>query len=143
MKKFLFLFVCGFVLTVLFGCQEAAQSPERGVNVIIDGDAPFPEFLVGTWKDEKTKWEFTFEPDGTISTAVIDSGVVRAEPGKKIATAIGKDGSKAIYNLGRWTVQYSPASRELSVDIVVESFKMPLGEGFLGGSSTDFACHTN
>ena len=138
MKKSVLLLGCGLVLTVLFGCQDAAKAPNQPVRVIVEGDGRFPEFLVGTWKDEKTGWEFTFEPDGTISTAKIDSGTVRVNPAEKKAKIQTKQGEYATYNFGQWTVQYDPRTRELSVDVVVESFRIPIGKGVLGGSSTDW-----
>lgn len=134
MKRLIVLFGCVFLL--LGGCQEPGLN-KSGVEVIIEGDGEFPEFLVGRWKDEEKNWEFVFEPDGTISSAVIDRGFMPVVPAKGIARKPMRVG-EAIYRLGRWTVQYSPATRELAVEVVVDFFHIDIGHDWLEGHSTDW-----
>jgi len=121
-------------LSVIAGCQKA----NTGVNVIIEGGGQFPQSLVGTWKDDKNRWEFVFEPDGTISSAVIDSGFITVIPIKKVHTVPTRKGGKAVYKLGQWTVQYSPGTRELAVEVVVEHFHIDMGPHWLEGNSSDW-----
>ena len=59
------LTVCVVVFSVLCGCQEGRRVlPPTSSSE----DDTFPEFLVGTWRPNESRWVFTFEPDGSIST---------------------------------------------------------------------------
>ena len=122
------------LLSGLVGCQDS----NRGVDGINEGNDKFPPFLVGTWTADKYGWEFAFGPDGKISTAIIDSGLLRAKPGPGIITVSFEDGGTGTYKLGEWSVQYAPESRELAVEIVVEEFHIDKTTYGLKGSSTDF-----
>jgi len=132
MKQLMLL--AGFVvlLAPLAGCQNT----NRGVEVIIEGDGEFPEFLVGEWKADKDGWEFVFEPDGTISSAVISLGRVRLKPGE-VTTVPMKMGGKGVFEPGEWMVHYAPAGRELTVKISLKNFYVELGKGVVEGKSTD------
>lgn len=133
MNRVLMLLCCVFFLSILTGCQ----SPNSGVEVIIEDNGQFPEFLVGTWRAEgKSGWEFVFEPDGTISSAVISLGRVRIEPGH-VTTVPMKMGGKSIFEPGEWMVNYSPAVRVLTVKISLKNFYAELGGGIVEGKSTD------
>ncbi|MFZ0033422.1 MAG: hypothetical protein WAK60_00345, partial [Sedimentisphaerales bacterium] len=103
----------------------------------IEGGGQFPAAFAGKWKDKETEWEFVFEPDGTISSAVIDSGFMPVVPSKRIAQKPMIVG-KALFKLGQWTVQYSPASRELGVEVVVDFFHIDIGETWLEGNRIDW-----
>lgn len=136
MKQLFVLVVCAAILSGFLGCQNA----DNTVQVTVEGGGQFPQFLVGTWKDDKYGWEFVFEPDGTISSAVIDVGKIRVTPSKRITTARLKGRGESVYKLGQWTVQYSPSVRELAVEVVVEYYRLTLdkqGRG-LTGHSTDW-----
>ena len=143
MKQLVVLVGCAVFLSGLAGCQRPAQTtpPVSGVEVIIEGGGEFPQFLAGTWKADKDGWEFVFERDGTISSAVIDSGMIRVTPSEKVATIATrplKDGGKGVYELGQWAVQYSPDNRELAVEVVVEHYNLNMGSFGLEGHSTDW-----
>jgi hypothetical protein len=134
MKQIIVLFGCVFLL--LGGCQELSRNKKSGVKVIIEGGGEFPQLLAGRWKDEEKGWEFVFEPDGTISSAVIDSGFMPVVPAEKIAKKpliVGE----AVYKLGQWTVQYTPDTRELGVEVIVDFFHVDIGKTWLEGHSTD------
>lgn len=124
---------CFAVLLGIAGCQNVGS----GVNVVIEGGGQFPPALAGRWKDREKNWEFVFEPDGTISSAVIDSGFIRVVPSKRIAKQPMKVG-KAVFKLGRWTVKYSPDSRELAVEVVVDFFHIDIGKTWLEGHRSDW-----
>ena len=128
--------LAGFIvlLSGLSGCQDANSD----VDVIIEGGGKFPAFLVGTWTADKFGWEFVFEPDGNISTAVIDSGLIRTKPGPRVVTTTMKSGGSATYTIGPWTVQYTPENNELAVEIVVEQFQIDRSNFGIKGSSTDY-----
>jgi hypothetical protein len=134
MKRLIVLFGCVFLL--LGGCQEISRNKSR-VDVIIEGGGEFPPLLAGRWKDAEKGWEFVFEPDGTISSAVIDSGFMSVVPAKRIAQKPMIVG-KSVYKLGQWTVQYSPKTRELGVEVVVDFFHVDIGKTWLEGHSTDW-----
>ena len=132
MKQLVLLAGCAVVLAGLVGCQNA----NSGVDVIIEGGGEFPEFLVGVWKSDKDGWEFVFEPDGTISSAVISLGRVRMKPGE-VTTVPMKMGGKGVYEPGEWVVHYTPAGRELMVKISLKNLYVEMGESVLEGKSTD------
>jgi len=131
---------CVIFLLGLAGCRNAAvlDSSESAVEVVIKGGGEFPEFLVGSWKADKGGWEFVFEPDGTISSALIDSGMVRVTPAERIAKIELKNEGEGTYKLGQWTVQYSPDERELAVKVVVDYFHLDMRTFGLKGHSTDW-----
>lgn len=133
MKQLVLLALCTGLLTGLSGCRSRGS----GVNVIITGRGEFPPALAGRWKDDVKGWEFVFEPDGTISSAVIDSGFISVEPAKGIARHPMKVG-EAVYKLGIWTVQYDPQTRDLAVEVVLDFFHVDIGKTWLEGHSTDW-----
>jgi len=135
MKRLLALLI--FVLSVfLLSSCKSSNVKKSGVEVIIDGDGQFPAFLIGRWKADKGGWEIVFEPDGTISSAVVSLGRVRMTPGQVTTTKM-KLGGKGIFEPGQWTVQYSQAKRELIVEIEIEHFIVDLGDNVLQGRTQD------
>jgi hypothetical protein len=136
MKKTFSVLILLFCLFLIIGCQSSIRKPP--VNVIIEGGDSFPNFLAGKWVSDKG-WEFVFEPNGVISSAVIDNGMVNVRPAtERIATIPMQMGGKGVYKLGQWTVQYSPDTRELAVEVVVEHFRLDMGSNALEGNSTDW-----
>lgn len=135
MKQLVLFAGCAVVLAGLVGCQGLSGN-KSGVEVIIEGDGEFPESLAGVWKADKGVWEFVFEPDGTLSSAVTSLGSVRMKPGE-VTTVPLKMGGKGIFEPGDWFVQYSPDRRELVVEIFLKHFYTELGEGILEGKRTD------
>ena len=130
-RIFFVLSVCSFIF--FGGCQR----PENSVEVIIDGGGDFPDFLVGAWRASSSGVEIVFEPDGNISSAVVSLGRVRLRPGKETTTQMVL-GGKGIFKPGKWTVQYSPDKRELGVDIIIEHFRVELGDNVVQGKTRDF-----
>ena len=126
MKQLVILAGFAVLLLGLAGCQKANRGvdpapPRGGVEVIIEGGGEFPEFLVGRWKADKYDWQFVFEPDGAISSAVISLGRVRMKPGE-ITTVPMKMGGKGVFEPGKWMVHYAPAARDLTVEISLKNF---------------------
>jgi hypothetical protein len=118
------------------GCLNT-QKKTSGVEVTIDADGIFPDFLVGRWKADRGGWEFVFEPDGTISSASVSIGRVTLKPGQttRIPMQFGGTGT---FEPGLWTVQYSKEQRELIVEIKIDRFYVELGENVLRGRTRDF-----
>lgn len=136
MKKILILSVCGFFVFLPGGCQSSVGS-KSGVEVIIDGDGGFPEYLVGGWKADKGGWEIVFEPDGKISSVVVSLGRVRIKPGEVTTTQMVL-GGEGFFKPGKWTVQYSQEKRELVVEIAIEHFRVELGDNVVHGKTRDY-----
>jgi hypothetical protein len=136
MKKIFVLSICCFFIFQPGGCQSPLGS-NGGVEVIIDGDGRFPEFLVGKWQADKGGWEVVFEPDGKISSAVVSLGRVRMEPGRVTTTQMVL-GGEGLFEPGKWIVQYFQDRRELIVEIAIEHFRVELGENVVQGKTRDF-----
>ena len=111
-------------------------SGSRAVEVVIEGDGQFPEFLVGRWKADKHSWEFVFEADGTISSAVIALGAVTMKPGETSIVPMVV-GGKGIFEPGPWLVHYSPASRELMVEVSLKHFYAEMAGAVMEGKVRD------
>ena len=136
MKRFSLLLVYIFLAAVLTGCRSSAGSRD-GVEVTVDGDGQFPDFLVGRWKAEEGGWEFAFEPDGKISSATVSIGRAKLQPGRKTTVPM-QMGGKGVYKPGLWTVQYSHQQRELIVEIAIDHFRIELGDNVIEGRTRDF-----
>ena len=136
MRRFVVALLCCLSVSLLEGCKT--QTPqEPAVEVTIDGGGAFPDFLVGRWKADHGGWDFVFEPDGTISSAVVSIGRVTIKPGRTTTVPM-KLGGQGVFEPGRWTVQYSHAQRELIVEIVIDRFYVELGDNVLRGKTRDF-----
>ena len=135
MKQIVPLLLCGLSAFSHGGCHGSAESP-LAVEVVVDGDGQFPDFLVGRWKADSGGWEIVFEPNGTISSAVVSLGRVRMIPGQ-VTTVPMKMGGKGVFEAGPWAVQYSPKRRELVVEIAIASFRVELGGSVLKGRTLD------
>lgn len=134
MKQLLVLSGCVVVLLGLVGCQNAG----RGVEKIVDSNEQFPEFLVGVWKADEYNWTFKFEPDGTILRLEhMLAGKVRMEEGGSQLEG-REEGSYAVFIMGPYNVNYTASTRELSVRIVLDYFRMEMPIGVLEGASDDY-----
>lgn len=137
MKRLVILLWFAVLVSSLAGCRNGSKSSEA-IDIIIVGGGKFPKYLVGKWKPDNAGWEFVFEPDGSISSAVIDSGLLRVRPmSERIATIPLIDDGIGTYELGKWMVQYSHADRVLTVEVVVDHFHLDLKTYGLKGHSTD------
>jgi hypothetical protein len=134
MKRFALVIVYILLAAALGGCRSSAGS---SVEVIVDGDKKFPDFLAGTWKAEEGGWEFVFEPDGKISSAIVSIGRAKLQPGRTTTVPM-QMGGKGVYKPGPWSVQYSHQQRELIVEIVIDRFRVELGDDVIKGRTRDF-----
>jgi len=135
MNRVSLVLCCTFICLILTGCQNA-DSKSKAMEVVVEGGGQFPEFLVGKWKSDAHGWEFNFEPDGSISSAVNTMGRATIKPGQITRLKMKMDG-KGIFEPGTWTVLYSPATRELTVQIDIKNFYMEIGKGNIEGKLTD------
>lgn len=127
---------------VLFGCQpQSEKQPSSGLlnkqmQVEIDGDGKFPEFLVGIWRSDKDGWEFVFNPDGSLESAVVTLGRVRIRPGETTIIPMKKGGTGK-YKPGPWYVGYLQEQKELTIEIVMEDLYIEIDDAVLLGKSRD------
>ncbi|HIJ71953.1 MAG TPA: hypothetical protein HPP87_11415 [Planctomycetes bacterium] len=141
MKRLVFISLT--FLIVLSACQETGQYVKTPGNleVVVEDGAEFPEFLVGKWEADKDGWAFIFEPDGKIFVARISMGRTEIVPGKvKILPTHG--GGQATYVPGDWSVIYSPAYRELTVDLVMNFVRVEMGDQALQGKERNIISGT-
>ncbi len=132
-SKCILILSMGIALTG--GCSHSLNSQADPVEVVVEGDE-LPTFLAGRWQARQQAWEFQFEPDGRISSAIISLGRVRVVPGKttKMPT---RSGSQAVFTPGQWTVHYAPSTRELTVKITMDHVRVEMAGNLVEGSSTD------
>ncbi len=130
--------VLGLFLLCAVGCQPGNEKP-GGMEVVIDGGGEFPAFLVGTWVDANHGWEFVFEPDGKLSSAVLSMGRTRVVPRQMTHVKLIDNGFGE-YTPGDWLVQYSPDTRELTVQIAIRKLyiEMPPSSTIDGKSQDVF-----
>lgn len=142
MKRLLFL-LGAVLVSGLAGCQEPSRySKTPGtLEVIVEDGGEFPEFLVGKWEGDKDGWAFIFEPGGTIFVARISMGRTEVMPGK-VTTVPTITGGRAIYVPGDWSVIYSPADRELTIDIVMNYIRIDMGAQVFQGKTRDIISGT-
>ncbi len=133
MKQLLMLLVFTLcVLPELSGCREQASYKN---NV---GDlSEFPQFLVGTWRSDKDGWELVFEPNGTISSAVIPLGRVRIRPNQTTRVE-GRLGEPGIFEAGDCVLEYGPESGKISITIDMRRIYAEIGGGILDGTCEYF-----
>jgi hypothetical protein len=105
--------------------------------VVVDGDGDFPEFLVGRWKSDNGNWEFVFEEDGTISSAVVYWGGTTVKPGG-VTKYRTRGGGKAVWKSDTWKIQYTDATRELIVIAKMRDVSIQMGPNTLTGSTEDY-----
>ncbi len=135
MKKLIVLTICALGALSVCGCQQEVGI-ETGGEVAGSGNERFPEFLVGTWTAGKGDWEFIFEADGTISSALISLGRVRVKPGE-VSEIDAPAGQVNMFEAGEFTVDYDSGSRELKVVANIDSFYMGSGDKYIDGDCRD------
>ena len=121
---------------LLGGCSRPLHRQADDVQVIVEGGGKFPSSLAGRWNSQQQGWEFEFEPDGRISSAVISFGLARVIPGKT-TTIPTRSGDQAVFTPGLWTVLYAPSTRELTVKISMDHVRVEMAGNIVEGASTD------
>ena len=95
-----------------------------------------PAEVAGMWKAKDSPWEIVLSADGAVSSAVIPMGEVRIRPNQTTKVEM-KDGSFSTYEAGECPVEYTPATRELFVSIVMKEIHVVFMENQIDGNSTD------
>ncbi|MBN1974540.1 MAG: hypothetical protein JW787_12950 [Sedimentisphaerales bacterium] len=132
MKKIYPFFILNLFILLLAGCSAQRQA----VEVIVDGNDPFPKNLAGLWRSDNNIWDIYLEPDGRISWAVISLGAVKVVPGRTTTVPM-KLGGKGVFKPGLWSVLYLQRQRELSVEISIDYFRTELGKDLIYGKTRD------
>ena len=115
------------------GCQEPTDQLAHVSNAQVH---KFPEFLVGTWQTDKSRWRFTFEPDGRVSRLTHYGGMeFDVETGFLTETWRGR--IEANFFLGPCEAKYDHDSRQLTVKVVVENFVLDDGVNTMEGNFHD------
>ncbi|MHC4962613.1 MAG: hypothetical protein ACYTGA_10895 [Planctomycetota bacterium] len=133
------ILLLGSLLGGCTGIKENHTVHRHGLKVnIVDGDQ-FPEYLVGTWRQEHREMhrEFVFTPDGYLESAVIAMGSTRMYPNHPTEKPL-IDGGEAVFVPGKWDATLSLNDRELGVEINVESFKMQVRDQILEGKMKEY-----
>lgn len=120
----------------LGGCISHRSKPVAPVTVTTENGSAFPAAMAGRWKSDRHGWQFSIEPDGRISWAVISFGRVKVLPGQTTTVAT-TTGDQAVFTPGPWLVHYDPATRMLTLKIGMSHIRMPIGSNIIEGSSTD------
>jgi hypothetical protein len=126
----------GLWAILIGGCSHPLAGQADPVKVVVEGGGEFPIFLAGRWQAEQHGWEFQFESDGRISSAIISLGRVRVVPGKT-TTIPTKSGDQAVFTPGVWLVHYAPSTTELTVKITMDHVRVEMAGNIVEGSSTD------
>jgi len=128
-----------FFLFGLCGCQQGQKVSSSSTGPLVENEPSnlFPDFLVGTWKSNKTRWVFNFEPDGSISSFnhFVGMEIDVSEGG---LSEKGRDEVISAYFLGPCKATYTPATRQLDVTIIIEHFYFDFPDGQMTGSFVDY-----
>lgn len=135
-RQGLMVFLGVILLLFVVSCTPQA-SRQKNLYVTIEDGTPFPEYLVGTWRqDDKIEREFVFTSDGRLESIVFGLGLVRLQPGEILHLPL-KNGGKGVYVPGKWDVTYDNKSRQLGIQITIDSFKMQVGQQIIEGKTTE------
>lgn len=141
MKRILLIMSIFSVVPGLFlgGCREQAGSDASmvGENVTLTGTDTFPPELAGRWRDDLRKWEIVLAEDGSVTEAVVaPMGWPTLYPDQRNVIDM-REGGEGAFAAGPWYVDYDAREMTLTVEIVLESFDVEVGNTRLVGSSRD------
>ncbi len=137
-KKILLLIACTGFFSWPAGCRQNDNKLSRGDGLPAQAvKTSFPEFLVGTWKTEGSRWIFKFERDGRISK-MTHFGGMEFDVNEGGLIEQWRESVEASYMLGPCEARYNPDTRELSVTIVIEYYIINFPDGSLEGSFHDY-----
>lgn len=115
---------CTILLVGLSGCQNVER---------------FPEVMAGRWEGgtAKSRWAFEFQPDGSIlkMNHAMAGEVDLSEGGAHIEGGSGPVSTEFL--LGPCQAKYDPDTREVSIEVIVDYYKIQSLGTALEGSQTD------
>jgi len=128
--------LCIVIVALAGGCRSVSVKATSGIDVQIEGHGEFPAALAGRWKADRDGWEFVFDSDGRIVSAVLSLGRVRITPGHK-ATLPTRGGGEGLFEPGPWTVHYLPDTDQLTLKIAMDHIRIEMAGTVLEGKTTD------
>jgi hypothetical protein len=138
MKRLGMLAGCVVVMLIFFGCERQSQKITNPAQVKNEAQKyKFPPSMVGVWQENEYNWAFKFEPDGSISKLVHMWGMrMVVEDGGFYEEGVG--GRNAVYVLGPCETTYNPDTKQLSVVITLDYFRMEIPPEALEGKIKDY-----
>ncbi len=126
----------GAILLVVFvGCQN----PDIQGKSTINQPRRFPDVMVGRWKAEigRLNWTFEFQPDGSIlkMNHYTAGQVDLTQDGAYIER--DKPPVHIEYFLAPCQAEYDPATNEVSIEVITVYFKIQSLDAAMEGSRTD------
>jgi hypothetical protein len=128
-------FFCILAPLLSAGCHSATETAP-GVNVVIEGPGTFPASVAGRWRADRDGWEFVFDSEGHIVSAVLGLGRVEVTPGHAV-TLPTRSGGESVFEPGQWTVHYVPRTQQFTVNIALDHVRIDMAGTILEGRSTD------
>ncbi|MHC5184999.1 MAG: hypothetical protein ACYSPI_12105 [Planctomycetota bacterium] len=119
---------------ILAGCghQRTKQDPAPAdpnqlvLPVEIVGGGEFPSFLTGDWKEDGVKnRKFEFSSDGNLQTMWFWLSQAPIKHNATVEMPL-REGGKGRFKSGQWHAQYNPFTRQLEIEIVIESFSLEI-----------------
>ena len=124
-------------LIVLAGCQTRyRQVSDLNSDIILIGASSFPREMVGVWYNKEYGWKLKFERDGHLSEIIHTIGRQEVVAGQATTFPLIEGGTGVIVP-GPWQVQYNGKTRELAVEVNLDSFKYNINNNEVRGSSKD------
>jgi hypothetical protein len=138
------------ILAGLTGCQKSVSTGKSWYHKeFVKG--PLPDFVAGVWKEGRPDvnlpanicvggrgcWDFTLEPDGSISQMRHNLVTVPINVKEGGVLEDFKQGVFTINVLGPCGASYETASRKLKVKVVIDYFRMEVPGDALEGSTDD------
>lgn len=113
------------------------KTNQKELYVTIEDGTSFPDYLAGTWVQEGLQGRaFTFTQEGKLESIILGLGQVEIKTGTITRIPLKKNG-KGIFVPGKWNASYDPRTRQLGVEINIESFKMQMGQQIVEGKTKE------
>lgn len=139
MKRLAVLAGFAVFLLGLAGCGQQKKLESESLEAKSREENVLPEFLVGKWKADRHDWVFTFELGGRISSIVHDIWALPIDLEEGGYYIEGPDpNTYAVFIMGPCEIEYEPATRELSVKIIMDMYEIKTPAGTLSGRREDY-----
>ncbi len=138
MKRSVVIMACVSLMLGIVGCQQNAQSPKGPSKAnVAAGGGEFPKSLAGTWECAEEGLEIVLEPNGVIASAIMPFGKLQMRSGETIEINRPEVKYKAVFEAGAWSVNYEPATGELTVELSLAHYRAEIADNVLEGETRD------
>ncbi len=117
------------IILVITGCQNKNIDHDLKNSQII-------HHLTGRWASDVGGWEIEFTETGQVEEVIHPLGKVVLRPGQTTVFPV-KEGGTGFYKTGQCSVSFDEKTRELVVEIIIESFRVEKRGEIIEGSSLD------